>query len=285
MKPAAYIFRAQCADGVGIVADVARVFADLRLFITENEDFGDPDSGQFFIRLVFMPTVGAFDVGAFEHAFAPVAARFGIRWDLREAARKPKVLLLASKQDHCLNDLLYRHRIGALRIEAPAVVSNHEDCAWLAERHGIPFVHIPLTAETKLAAEDKLRALIAETGAELIVLARYMQVMSRAFCADFAGRCINIHHSFLPGFKGAKPYHQAHARGVKLIGATAHYVTADLDEGPIIAQAVERIDHRAGPGRMIEIGRDIECRVLAEAVRLHSEWRVFLNGQKTVIFD
>ena len=192
---------------------------------------------------------------------------------------------MVSKGDHCLNDLLYRHRRGQLGADIVAIVSNHEDARWLAERHGLPFHHVPVAADTKADAEDRLRVLIEETCSDFVVLARYMQVLSDTLSEALAGRCINIHHSFLPSFKGAKPYHQAHRRGVKLIGASAHYVTADLDEGPIIAQDVAPVDHRMSARRMAEIGRDIEARVLSRAVRAHAEGRVFLNGIRTVVFE
>jgi formyltetrahydrofolate deformylase len=195
------------------------------------------------------------------------------------------VLILASRSDHCLNDLLYRHRIGALDMTVPAIVSNHHDCAWLAERHGIPYYHVPVTASTKAAAEARILEIAEATRADLVVLARYMQVLSNDMCAALKGRCINIHHSFLPGFKGAGPYRQAYERGVKIIGATAHYVSPELDEGPIICQAVEPAGHAHTPETLAAIGRDIECRVLAQAVKLHIEGRIFVNGSKTVVLD
>jgi formyltetrahydrofolate deformylase len=207
-----------------------------------------------------------------------------MEWRIDDAAKRDRVLIMVSRFDHCLNDLLYRYRTGALAIDIPAIVSNHSDLASLAEWHRIPFHHLPVTAATKAAQEDKLMQLVDELGADLVVLARYMQVLSPDLCGRLRGRCINIHHSFLPSFKGAKPYHQAHARGVKLIGATAHYVTTDLDEGPIIEQAVERVDHTRTPEDLVAIGRDIESLVLAHAVRWHVERRVLLNGSKTVVF-
>jgi formyltetrahydrofolate deformylase len=207
-----------------------------------------------------------------------------MEWELRDARMKPNVLILVSRQDHCLNDLLYRHRIGALAMNVPAVASNHTSSAWLAERHGIPFHHIPVTPETRAVSETRILELAEATKADLVVLARYMQVLSDTTCRKLAGRCINIHHSFLPGFKGAAPYTQAFDRGVKLIGATAHYVTPDLDEGPIITQAVERADHSHDPETLTAIGRDVEARVLSQAVKLHIEGRIFLNDSKRVVF-
>ena len=213
-----------------------------------------------------------------------IADRWGMDWELRDARAKPNVLILVSKQDHCLNDLLYRHRIGSLAMNMPAIVSNHLTCGWLAERHGIPFYHLPVDRDGKEAAETRLLELVDCMKIDLVVLARYMQVLSDEMCAA-GGRCINIHHSFLPGFKGAAPYTQAFNRGVKLIGATAHYVTADLDEGPIIAQAVEPQRTRTTPEDVAAIGRDIEARVLAQAVKLHLEGRIFLNGAKTIVLE
>jgi formyltetrahydrofolate deformylase len=215
--------------------------------------------------------------------FAPVAARFGMAWTMHEMRERPKVLIMVSKLDHCLRDLLYRWRIGELPIDIVAVVSNHPDLEPLAAAEGIRFHHLPLSEATKPQQEAKLLRLVDDTGAELVVLARYMQILSADLCGQLAGRAINIHHSFLPGFKGAKPYHQAHARGVKLIGATAHYVTTDLDEGPIIEQVVDRVSHAHSPEQLLSVGRDMECQALARAVRYHVERRVFLNGTRTVV--
>jgi formyltetrahydrofolate deformylase len=208
-----------------------------------------------------------------------------MEWSLRRADQQPRALLMVSKGDHCLHDLLYRHRRGRLGADIVAIVSNHEDAKWHADRHEVPFYHVPVTKETKADAEAKLLDLIAETQTDIIVLARYMQILSNDLSRQLEGRCINIHHSALPSFKGARPYHQAHTRGVKLMGATAHYVTADLDEGPIIAQDVAPVDHRLTAERMAELGKDIEARVLARAVTAHAEGRVFLNGTRTVVFE
>ncbi len=279
-----FVLRASCMDSIGIVADVAGFLAARRLFIVETSNFGDPATGRFFLRIVFASETPGFALAAFVHEFEGVAAKWRMEWDLRDARVKPNVLILVSKADHCLNDLLYRHRIGALPVNVPAIVSNHTSCQWLAERHGIPFIHVPVEPSTRGKSEMRILDLAAETKADLVVLARYMQVLSDRTCEKLAGRCINIHHSFLPGFKGASPYKQAFDRGVKLIGATAHYVTPDLDEGPIITQAVERADHSHTADTLSAIGRDIEARVLSQAVKLHVEGRIFLNGTKTVVF-
>jgi len=279
-----FILRITCRDQVGIVADVATFLAARQLFILETANFGDPQTGLFFMRAVFTPQAD-FTTTDFRNAFEAIAGKWNMMWELRDARVKPNALILVSKQDHCLNDLLYRHRIGSLAMNIPAIVSNHTTCAWLAERHGIPFYHIPIDRDGKETAETRLLELVDSMKIDLVVLARYMQVLSGNACHALAGRCINIHHSFLPGFKGAAPYTQAFNRGVKLIGATAHYVTADLDEGPIIAQAVERSTHAHSPEEMSAIGRDIESRVLASAVKLHLEGRIFPSGTKTIVLD
>jgi formyltetrahydrofolate deformylase len=279
-----FILRASCPDAVGIIADVAVFLAERRLFIVETANFGDAASGQFFMRLVFAPESSGFTIAKFTAEFSALAARWSMEWEIRDARARPNVLILVSQSDHCLNDLLYRQRIGALHMNVPAIVSNHLTCAWLAERHGIPYYHLPTDRDGKEATEARILELAVSLKADLVVLARYMQILSDGFISRLQGRCINIHHSFLPGFKGARPYHQAHVRGVKVIGATAHYVTGDLDEGPIIEQDVERISHRDSPDDLIRKGRDIERRVLARAVRYHLEDRVVLNGRKTVVF-
>lgn len=279
-----YILRADAPDAIGILADVAGYLARAGLNVTESQDFGDPESGRFFIWAEF-DSPGVFNLETFRAGFDALAHKRDMAWSLRRKADQPRALILVSKGDHCLNDLLYRHRRGQLGAKISAVVSNHEDARWLAERHELPFHHVPVSADTKMQAEARLRELIEDTGSDLVVLARYMQVLSDTLCRELSGRCINIHHSFLPSFKGARPYHQAHKRGVKLIGASAHYVTGDLDEGPIIAQDVAPIDHRMTAARMAEIGRDIEARVLSRAVTAHAEGRVFLNGVRTVVFE
>ncbi len=279
-----FILRISCRDDIGIVASVATFLATRRLFIVESADFGDQSSGLFFMRVVFASEAPDFDAAAFRREFGSLADEWAMSWSLRSAESRPRVLIMVSKADHCLNDLLYRHRIGALGMDIPAIVSNHEDCSWLAERHEIDFHHVSPAKMGKEAAEARLFELVESLEINLVVLARYMQVLSSEACERLAGRCINIHHSFLPGFKGARPYHQAWERGVKLIGATAHYVTPDLDEGPIIAQAVEPADHADTPASLTAIGRDTEARVLSQAVKLHIEGRIFLNGDRTVVF-
>jgi formyltetrahydrofolate deformylase len=236
------------------------------------------------MRVVFEPLGCTLDHAGLREAFAPVGERFAMRWDIHDAAARPRVMILVSKLDHCLNDLLYRWRVGALAMEPAAIVSNHRTAQRLAASYGIPFHHLPVTPQTRAEQEVRLWTLIREAGAELVVLARYMQILSDALAAKLEGRAINIHHSFLPSFKGARPYHQAHARGVKLIGATAHYVTGDLDEGPIIEQEVARVTHSMSVDELTALGRDVECLALARAVRYHLERRVFLDGRKTVVF-
>ena len=280
-----YILTISCPDTVGIVAAVAGLLAAENLFITESSHFGDPDTKRFFMRTAFHPAeAGSFGQARFAQQFGPVAERFGMEWRLHHVGVRPSFLLMVSKADHCLNDLLYRYRTDALPIHIPAIISNHLDLAPLAQQHRIPFFHIPVTKATKPDAERRMLELVEETKAEFVVLARYMQVLSDETCRALAGRAINIHHSFLPSFKGAKPYHQAHERGVKLIGATAHFVTSDLDEGPIIEQRVERVSHTTTVEQMIAAGRDVEALVLARAVAALAGRRVFLNGKRTVVF-
>ncbi|MAN74277.1 MAG: formyltetrahydrofolate deformylase [Henriciella sp.] len=279
-----YILRAAAPDAIGILADIAGFLAAAGLNVVESQDFGDSETRRFFVWVEF-ETPDDFSREGFEAGFGTLAQKRQIDWTLRRKADQPRALIMVSKGDHCLNDLLYRHRRGQLGAEVSAVVSNHEDARWLAERHELDFHHVPVTPETKQEAEARLLGLVEATQSDFVVLARYMQVLSDDLSRALEGRCINIHHSFLPSFKGARPYHQAHRRGVKLIGASAHYVTADLDEGPIIAQDVSPVDHRMTPQRMAEIGRDIEARVLSRAVTAHAEGRVFLNGLRTVVFE
>ena len=279
-----FILCVACPDRIGVVAAVSAYLAESGLFITESSHYGDPDTGLFFMRVVFAPESPEFTRSGFRAGFEELATRFRMDWRLYDARVQPNVVILVSRFDHCLNDLFYRHRIGALPMAIPAIVRYHTDCAWLAERHGIPYFHVPVSAKSKATAERRILEIAEDAKADLVVLARYMQILSDECCTALQGRAINIHHSFLPSFKGAKPYHQAYDRGVKIIGATAHYVTPELDEGPIIAQAIEPVDHRHRPDDMIAIGRDIEARVLAQAVRLHIERRIFLNGHKTVVF-
>jgi formyltetrahydrofolate deformylase len=277
------ILTLSCEDRPGITARVTGYLYEQDGNIIEAQQFNDTDSGQFFMRVAFDP--GSGDAESLQAGFAPLANELGMAWKLRGRDTPKKVLLLVSKFDHCLGDLLYRMRIGEMPMEVVGIVCNHpREALSLSMLDGLPFHHLPITPATKLAQEAKIRTLVEETGAELVVLARYMQILSDEFSAWLSGRCINIHHSFLPGFKGAKPYHQAFARGVKMIGATAHYVTADLDEGPIIHQDVEPTSHTDMPEDLVRKGRDIERRVLAEAVRLHLEDRVLLNDGKTVVF-
>ncbi|MEE4153960.1 MAG: formyltetrahydrofolate deformylase [Erythrobacter sp.] len=278
-----YILRAAAPDAIGVLADVATLVARHRLSVTKSQDFADIETQRFFIWQTFQAP-DDFDCAGFEAAMSELAARRAMAFDLREAALRPRALVMVSKADHCLIDLLYRARRGKLGAEIAAIVSNHETARWHAELHEIPFHHVPVAPETKAEAEARLLELVAQYSADLVVLARYMQVLSDATARALEGRCINIHHSALPSFKGARPYEQAHARGVKLIGATAHYVTADLDEGPIIAQDCEPVDHLYCARDLAEKGRDLEARVLSRAVTAHAEGRVFLNGMRTVVF-
>lgn len=281
------ILTLSCPDRHGIVAAVSAFLLARDANISDAQQFGDASSATFFMRVVFEPAAGDAEA-VIRDAFAPLAARFEMDWTLRGAEPR-KVMILTSKFDHCLADLLYRWRIDELPMQVTAVVSNHpRELIGHVDLGDLPFHHLPLKAgdaAAKAEQEKTLLSLIEETGTELVVLARYMQILSDDLSRALAGRCINIHHSFLPGFKGAKPYHQAHARGVKVIGATAHYVTPDLDEGPIIEQDVERISHRDRPEDLVRKGRDIERRVLARAVRRHLEDRVLLHGAKTVVFE
>lgn len=279
-----YILTTACPDKQGIVAAITGFLTDSGCSVDDAAFFSDPDSGRFYGRSVFRierEDVTADMIGSW---FGQVAHKFDMDWDIFDTSSPMKVMIMVSKFDHCLNDLLYRYRIGALPMEVTAIVSNHSDAKPLADAAGIPYHHIPVNKDTKPEAEAALYALIEETGTDLMVLARYMQVLSDDLCRKLDGRAINIHHSFLPGFKGARPYHQAFERGVKLIGATAHFVTADLDEGPIIEQAVERIDHTTMPDQMVAIGRDLESVALARAVGYVLERRVLMNGSKTVVF-
>jgi formyltetrahydrofolate deformylase len=265
------------------VHDVSGFIVDNGGNIIDSAQFGDPATNLFCMRIHFsVPESTTAD--RLRQSFAPVAGRHDMDWNIHDCSRRPRVLILVSKFDHCLIDLMYRRRIGELRIDIPAVVSNHRDAYKLVAAEDIPFHHLPVTAATREEQEQQLRALIDRESIDFVVLARYMQILSAAFCGDFAGRVINIHHSFLPGFKGARPYHQAHGRGVKLIGATAHYATADLDEGPIIEQDVSRVTHAQTADELAAVGRDIETRVLARAVKCQAEHRVVLNGSKTIVF-
>ncbi|MCB5177564.1 MULTISPECIES: formyltetrahydrofolate deformylase [Microvirga] len=283
--PQRFVLTLACANRPGIVAAVAGHLSSAGLNILDAQQYDDTQTDRFFMRVVFDPVEGEADLDALRSGFVPVAERFGMTWTLRNRSEPRRVMLMVSKFDHCLADLLYRWRIGELAFEPVGVIANHPVETYShVDLGSIPFHHLPVTRDTKMEQEAKVWEVIRDAKADLVVLARYMQVLSDGLAAKLAGRCINIHHSFLPGFKGAKPYHQAHARGVKLIGATAHYVTSDLDEGPIIAQDVEPITHRDTPDDLVRKGRDIERRVLARAVRHHLEDRILLNGQKTVVF-
>ncbi len=273
----------QCDDRPGLVADVATLLTQQGGNITDAQQFNDKLTDRFFMRVEFEIAPGA--VETLRAAFAGLADERGLEWNLRRRNERQKVLLMVSKFDHCLGDLLYRWRIGELNMDVVGIVCNHPREALTISLIGdVPFHHLPITKDSKPQQEAQIKAIVEETGANLIVLARYMQILSDDLAGFLSGRCINIHHSFLPGFKGAKPYHQAHARGVKMIGATAHYVTADLDEGPIIHQDVEAINHADTPDDLVRKGRDIERRVLATAVQHHLQGRVFRNGARTVVF-
>jgi formyltetrahydrofolate deformylase len=274
-----------CADRPGIVAKVSAALFDGGFNVLEAQQFDDVETGNFFMRVAFNGAKEQADVAAFRRAFADLAATFGMTWSLRSGAERKRVVLMVSRFDHCLADLLYRWRSGELKMEVVGVIANYPRETYDNIDFGaIPFRHLPVEKETKMEQEAQVWETIRAAQADVIVLARYMQVLSDGLVAKLRGRCINIHHSFLPGFKGAKPYHQAHARGVKLIGATAHFVTANLDEGPIIEQAVERITHADTPDDLVRKGRDIERRVLARALAYHLEDRVLINGAKTVVF-
>lgn len=278
------IMTIQCPDRAGLVAAVSSALTDSGCFIDELAQHGDRGTGTFVMRVMMTAPSGDETVEKLQARFPKIAAGFMMTWKLYRADERPRILLMVSKFDHCLRDLIYRQQTGTLNAEFPAIVSNHEALRPIADHAGIPFYHVPVTAETKPQAEARLDEIIAETNSELIVLARYMQVLSADICGRHPGAVINIHHSFLPSFKGAKPYHRAYDRGVKLIGATAHYATDDLDEGPIIEQNVERVDHSRSAEDLVAIGRDVEALTLAKAVRLHVERRVFINGHRTIVF-
>lgn len=287
-----FVLTLSCRDTTGIVHAVSGLLYQAGCNIIDSQQFGDVQSedstGLFFMRVHFAAPPHLANADTLGNLFGHVREQFGMSAQIHAMARKPRLLLMVSKHGHCFNDLLFRWRSGWLNVDIPAIVSNHPDYAELAASYGIPFHHLPLptgsTAEVKRAQEQQVEALVAEQGIDLVVLARYMQILSPEFCQFLQGRAINIHHSFLPSFKGAKPYYQAHDRGVKLIGATAHYVTPDLDEGPIIEQDVERVDHTLSPEDFTAVGRDVECIVLARAVKWHTEHRVLMNGHKTVVF-
>ncbi|WP_376774074.1 formyltetrahydrofolate deformylase [Allostreptomyces psammosilenae] len=289
---AGYVLTLSCPDRKGIVHAVSSYLFITGCNIVDSQQFGDRDTGLFFMRVHFtaddaVAADGPAEAPTLERlraSFAAVGQSFHMDWRISPADERTRVLIMVSKFGHCLNDLLFRASSGALPVDIVAVVSNHEDFRGLAESHGVPFHHVPVTRDTKQEAEARLLEIVEREGVQLVVLARYMQVLSDDLCKALEGRAINIHHSFLPSFKGAKPYHQAHARGVKVVGATAHYVTAELDEGPIIEQEVVRVGHELSPEQLVAVGRDVECQALARAVKWHSEHRVLLNGSRTVVF-
>src|SRR5512141_3077772 len=280
-----YVLTATCASRMGTTARVTTFLASRRFYIVEMQQFDDTISQRFFVRVTFCGVVGEpVDLAKLRAQFQEVADAEDMEWQIHDSGQRSRVLIMVSNYDHCLDDLLYPHRIGELKADITAIVSNHVTLQPTAAQHRIPFFHLPVTPETKPKQEQKLLELIESTRTDLVVLARYMQILSDELCSKLRGRAINIHHSFLPGFKGAKPYHQAYDRGVKVIGATAHYVTADLDAGPIIEQDVGRVDHAMSAEDMVAAGRDIEATVLARAVRFHLEHRVLINGARTVVF-
>ena len=278
------ILTLSCPDRPGIVAAVSGFLAGRDCNILDSAQYGDASNGRFFMRVSFAPLGAGITAAGLRTEFAQLAGRFAMDWSIHDGAVKPRLLVLVSRFGHCLNDLLYRQRIGALGAEIAAIVSNHGDFETLAGQHGVPFHHWRVRPDTKLEQERRMLDLIDAQRIDLVVLARYMQVLSPDACARLEGRCINIHHSFLPSFKGAHPYRQAWQRGVKLIGATAHYVTASLDEGPIIGQDVARCDHAMSADELAAVGRDVEAVVLARAVKAHVERRVLINGARTVVF-
>jgi len=291
-RPQEFILTLACRDTKGIVHNVSGLLYQAGCNIIDSQQFGDvlgdDATGLFFMRVHFEAPEQLAEVATLDKLFGHVRQQFGMDARFHAAGARPRVLLMVSQHGHCLNDLLFRWKSGQLPVDIPAIVSNHSAFASLAESYGINFHHLPLVAgadaDTKRAQERQIEALVASEGIDLVVLARYMQILSAEFCEQLRGRAINIHHSFLPSFKGAKPYYQAHARGVKLIGATAHYITPDLDEGPIIEQDVARVDHSLSADDLTAVGRDVECVVLARAVRWHVERRVLMNGHKTVVF-
>jgi formyltetrahydrofolate deformylase len=279
-----YVLTIVCPDRPGIVHAVTGFLVESSGNILESQQFDDVPEDRFFMRVLFAVSDPAVGLEALRSRFSAIGERYGMTWELWNAAAPYRTLILVSRFSHCLNDLLFRWSSGSLQVDIPAVVSNHPDCERLVRSYGIDFHHIPVTADTKAQAEAQLMGLVDDLGIDLVVLARYMQVLSDDTCKKLEGRAINIHHSFLPSFKGARPYHQAFDRGVKLVGATAHYVTGELDEGPIIEQDVVRVDHRSDAAELAAAGRDVESQVLSRAVRWHAETRVLLNGSRTVVF-
>lgn len=283
MHPNDFILTLSCPDRKGIVHQVSGALLAHEGNIIDAQQFGDEETGKFFLRVHFSLPPETL-IGPLEQAFARVADEFHMQWTLHDAQKQARLLILVSRQGHCLNDLLFRIRSGQLSAQAVAIVSNHRDFEAMAAAYDVPFHYIPVTPENKQQQEQALLQIVEQQKIDLVVLARYMQILSRPLCEALAGRAINIHHSFLPSFKGARPYYQAHARGVKIIGATAHYVTADLDEGPIIEQDIERVDHAMSVNDLTQVGSDVESLVLSRAVRAHIEHRVLVNGSRTVVF-
>jgi len=279
-----YILRGVCPDTLGLVAKVSNFLNEHNLFIKESAHYGDPETQKFFMRIKVISPGKNIDKSNFNNNFKHLAKEISMEWSFEDAILNPTTSIFVSKYSHCLQDLLYRQSVSALKLNLKSVISNHPDLEKIVSDYGIPFHYVEVSKENKDEAEEKILKILSEDDVDLIILARYMQILSNDFCEKYYGKIINIHHSFLPSFKGAKPYHQAYSKGVKILGATAHYVTGELDEGPIIEQTVDRIDHTKSPEDMEIIGRDIESITLAKAVQYHSEQRVFLNSNKTVIF-
>ena len=279
-----YILRGVCPDALGLVAKVSNFLNENNLFIKESAHYGDPETEKFFMRIKVISPNKEINKIDFNKNFNVLANEISMEWSFEDAVLNPNTSIFVSKYSHCLQDLLYRHSVNALKLNIKSVISNHPDLEKIVVGYGIPFYFVEVAKSDKKISEKKIKDILLKDEVDLIILARYMQILSNEFCEEYYGRIINIHHSFLPSFKGAKPYHQAYSKGVKILGATAHYVTGDLDEGPIIEQTVDRIDHTKSPEDMEVIGRDIESITLAKAVQYHSEQRVFLNDNKTVIF-
>lgn len=284
MNDKEYILRGVCPDSLGLVAKVSNFLNEHNLFIKESAHYGDPETQKFFMRVKVISPEKNIDKIKFNERFKELAEEISMEWSFEDAILNPKTSIFVSKYSHCLQDLLYRQSVNALKIDLKSVISNHPDLEKIVSDYGIPFHYLEVSKDNKDKAEARMLDILNEDNIDLIILARYMQILSNDFCEKYYGKIINIHHSFLPSFKGAKPYHQAYSKGVKILGATAHYVTGELDEGPIIEQTVDRIDHTKSPEDMEIIGRDIESITLAKAVQYHSEQRVFLNNNKTVIF-
>ena len=284
MNDEEYILRGVCPDSLGLVAKVSNFLNEHNLFIKESAHYGDPETQKFFMRVKVISPEKNIDKIKFNERFKELAEEISMDWSFEDAILNPKTSIFVSKYSHCLQDLLYRQSVNALKIDLKSVISNHPDLEKIVSDYDIPFHYVEVSKDSKDKAEARMLDILNEDNIDLIILARYMQILSNDFCEKYYGKIINIHHSFLPSFKGAKPYHQAYSKGVKILGATAHYVTGELDEGPIIEQTVDRIDHTKSPEDMEIIGRDIESITLAKAVQYHSEQRVFLNNNKTVIF-